>query len=100
MFYVSLKWKSAAANLKIQDNWSRLLLKSFNDAQNIWHEGVLQEFPGSTWDEIRVKFVEQFDKPEQRLKSICANVMDRKLKRIQERITNGVLNLGATNTWR
>ncbi|KAG2216304.1 hypothetical protein INT45_011236 [Circinella minor] len=30
------------------------------------------EFQGSTWDEIRVKIMEQFDKPEQRLKSMKA----------------------------
>ncbi|KAG2216784.1 hypothetical protein INT45_009671 [Circinella minor] len=70
MFLRAFEKEIRAANLKVQDNWSRLLRKSFNDAQNIWLDAVLQEFPGSTWDEIRVKIVEQFDKPEQRLKSM------------------------------
>ncbi|KAG2212524.1 hypothetical protein INT45_001775 [Circinella minor] len=70
MFLRAFEKEIRAANLKVQDNWSRLLPKSFNDAQNIWLDAVLQEFSGSTWDEIRVKIVEQFDKPEQRLKSM------------------------------
>ncbi|KAG2221328.1 hypothetical protein INT45_014012 [Circinella minor] len=70
MFLRAFEKEIHAANLKVQDNWSRLLPKSFNDVQNIWLDAVLQEFPGSTWDEIRVKIVKQFDKPEQRLKSM------------------------------
>ncbi|KAI7847014.1 hypothetical protein BDC45DRAFT_452535, partial [Circinella umbellata] len=70
MFLHAFEKEIRAANLKVQDNWSRLLPKSFNDAQNIWLDGVLQEYPSCTWDEVRVKIVEQFDKPEQRLKSM------------------------------
>ncbi|KAI7846645.1 hypothetical protein BDC45DRAFT_582931 [Circinella umbellata] len=70
MFLRAFEKEIRAANLKVQDNWSRLLPKSFNDAQNIWLDGVLQEYLSCTWDEVRVKIVEQFDKPEQRLKSM------------------------------
>ncbi|KAI7846906.1 hypothetical protein BDC45DRAFT_542395, partial [Circinella umbellata] len=51
MFLRAFEKEIRAANLKVQDNWSHLLPKSFNDAQNIWLDGVLQEYPSCTWEE-------------------------------------------------